>query len=153
MQHANPPPPHLVLLYLFLLCLCSLPLLFAFFPSVLTLTHPLSALIPLLLFSLPLCPSSPRSLLILFISADLTKDKVTEEFPFYVFAHPKVYLRAQLSESRHSLLGVYSTGCLLVYSLIKGLPDSLNQIILYKQKDLLQLVIDFLLSSLFRALL
>ena len=49
--------------------------------------------------------------------------------------------------------GVYSTGCLLVYSLIKGLPDSPNQIILYKQKDLLQLFIDFLLSSLLHGLL
>lgn len=35
------------------------------------------------------------------------------------------------------------TGCLLVCSHIKGLPDSTNQIIFYKQKDLLQLVIDF----------
>lgn len=38
---------------------------------------------------------------------------------------------------------VSAAGCLLVYSHIKGLPDSSNQIILYKQKDLLQLVIDF----------
>lgn len=50
-------------------------------------------------------------------------------------------------------IGVYAAGCLRVYSLIKGLADSPHQIILYKQKDLLQLVIDFLLSSLLHGLL
>lgn len=95
------------------------------------------------MFSLPL---PLLSLLVLFIFADLTKDKVTEEFSFYVFAYPKVCLKAQLSVSITLL--VSTAKCLLMYSLTKGLPDSPNQIILYKQKDLLQLVIDFLLSSL-----
>lgn len=63
-------PFHLIVLHL------SLPLAvftvlvfcFAFFACVLTLTHPLPlpALIPFLLFSLLLCPSSPLSLLVLF---------------------------------------------------------------------------------------
>lgn len=51
-----------------------------------------------------------------------------------------------LSSWRPSLL---YNGCLPLYSLIKALADSPNQIIPYKQKDLLLLVIDFLLSSLF----
>ena len=86
-QHANHPP--LTLFSTFYSHASSLPLLFCILPLCF---DPLSMLIPV--FSLPRCPSSPRSLLILFISADLIKDKVTEEFPFYVFAHPKVCLRA-----------------------------------------------------------
>lgn len=78
--------------------------------------------------------STSLPLLILVIAADLTKDKVTEEFPFYVFAH----LRDRLLWP--------TTWCLHAHK--KGLPDSPRQIIFCKQKDLLHLLVDFLLSSL-----
>lgn len=136
-------PFHLIVLHLSLSCLYCVLLLFCilflcFDPH----TPSPSALIPFLLFSLLPCPSSPLSLLILFISADFTNHKVEEEFPFYLFVRPKGLSKSSAVLSPPQSFGVYCAGCLLLYSHIKGLPNSTNQIILYKQKDLLQLVID-----------
>lgn len=92
----------------------------AIFPFALTVTCLLFALLPFLVFPPPLCPSSPLSLLILFIFADLTKDKVTEEFPVL-----SIYSLKCLSESlavclHHSLLVSRAQG---VYLYIHSLKD------------------------------
>lgn len=113
---------------------------FGFFSCVLTLTHPLSALIPFLLFSPLLYPSSlPPHPLLSLLTWQITRSQKSFHF-MYLLAQKSIW---ELSCSSPSLfLGVYSRGCLFVYLDIKGLPDNTNQIILYKQKDLLQLVID-----------
>lgn len=111
-QHANPPPYF------------SLHFSHIFTPAIFhfvsTVTRLLFALFPFLVFPPPLCPSSPLSLLILFISADLTKDKVTEEFPVLC-----IYSLKGLSESsavclHHSLLASRAQG---VYLCIHSLKD------------------------------
>lgn len=96
-------------------------------------THPLCTDPRSPLLSLSLSPP----LIILSTSADLTNYKVNGDPTFYVSAK---------GLSARSVVYpplVSASGCLLVYSHIKGLADSSNQIILSKQKDLLQLVIDF----------
>lgn len=136
-------PFHLIVLHLSLSHIFTVLFCFAFFSCVLTLTHPLSlsALIPFLLFSPLLCPSSlPPHPLLSLLTWQITRSKKSFHF-MYLLTQKSVW---ELSCSSLPLfLGVYSRGCLLVYLHIKGLPDSTNQIILYKQKDLLQLVIDF----------
>lgn len=88
-QHANPPPLCCILLYLSLSLslsgLYSLPLLFCLLP----------------LFSL--CPSSSLSpFLVLFIFADLTKDKVTGEFSILCICSPKGLSRSLAVCLHHS---------------------------------------------------
>lgn len=114
-------PFHLIVLHLSLSCLYCVLLLFCilflcFDPH----TPSPSALIPFLLFSLLPCPSSPLSLLILFISADFTNYKVTEEFPFYLFVHPKGLSKSSAVCLHHSLLVSTAQG---VYLCIHTLKD------------------------------